>query len=312
LKSAKKIPKTFIVFLIASFFIWLLITFSKEYKTVISYNVDFKNISQKNILLEATTQQIKIFIKATGFKLLWTQIFDNKITLDISKLNQKKATVFYFFPKNQLSEIQNQLTSGVYIETILKDTMFVNVGFLASKKIALKPNLNIKYHVGYDLLGAVKVVPDSIVISGDENEIKDIQFLNLESINLENQKTDFSKEVSISRTLKNNNLKLSTSKAVIYFKVDKFTEGSLQVPFSVVKLLSNSKITTLSETVTVTFVVALSNFSRVSKESFIVECDFEVTHKNGLSYLIPKVVFKPEFVKSVKIIPNKIDFLIQK
>jgi len=312
LKSAKKIPKTFIVFLIASFFIWLLITFSKEYKTVISYNVDFKNISQKNILLEATTQQIKIFIKATGFKLLWTQIFDNKITLDISKLNQKKATVFYFFPKNKLSEIQNQLTSGVYIETILKDTMFVNVGFLASKKIALKPNLNIKYHVGYDLLGAVKVVPDSIVISGDENEIKDIQFLNLESINLENQKTDFSKEVSISRTLKNNNLKLSTSKAVIYFKVDKFTEGSLQVPFRVVKLLSNSKITTLSETVTVTFVVALSNFSRVSKESFIVECDFEVTHKNGLSYLIPKVVFKPEFVKSVKIIPNKIDFLIQK
>lgn len=312
MKSLDKIPKTFIFFLIASFFIWVLITFSKEYKTVISYKVDFKNIPQKNILLETTQKKIDIFVKSTGFKLLWTQIFDKNIHLDISKINQKKGTKFYIFPKNQLSEIQKQLLSGIFIESILKDTMFVEVGFLASKKVALKPNLNISYHVGYGLLNNVKVTPDSIEISGAENQIKDIQYLNLETLNLVNQKNDFSSEVAISNTQKNKNLKLSVSKAVISAKVDKFTEGSLQIPFKITNLSSNSKITTLSESVTVNFVVALTNFSRVTKESFIVECDYEMTKKNGLSYLIPKVVFKPEFIRNVKIIPNKIDFLIQK
>lgn len=312
MKSLDKIPKTFIFFLIASFFIWVLITFSTEYKTVISYKVDFKNIPQKNILLETTQKKIDIFVKSTGFKLLWTQIFDKNIHLDISKINQKKGTKFYIFPKNQLSEIQKQLLSGIFIESILKDTMFVEVGFLASKKVALKPNLNISYHVGYGLLNNVKVTPDSIEISGAENQIKDIQYLNLETLNLVNQKNDFSSEVAISNTQKNKNLKLSVSKAVISAKVDKFTEGSLQIPFKITNLSSNSKITTLSESVTVNFVVALTNFSRVTKESFIVECDYEMTKKNGLSYLIPKVVFKPEFIRNVKIIPNKIDFLIQK
>lgn len=312
MKSAKKIPKTFIGFLIASFFIWVLITFSKEYKTVISYDVNFKNIPQKNILLETTPKQLKIFVKASGFRLFWTQILQKNINLDISKITQKKATVFYFFPKNQLSEIQKQLTSGVFVESILKDTMFVNVGFLASKKVALTPNLNINYHVGYDLLGDVKVIPDSIVISGAENEIKNIQFLNLENVKLENQKSDFSREVSISRAKMNKNIKFSTSKATIYAKVDKFTEGNLQIHFKVLNLPSNVKLTTLLDSVTLTYVVALSNFSRVSKESFVVECDFEMSQKNGLSYLIPKVIFKPEFVRNVKIIPNKIDFLIQK
>ena len=312
MKSEKKIPKTFIGFLIASFFIWVLITFSKEYKTVISYDVNFKNIPQKNIILETNTKQIKILAKATGFKLFWTQILQKSINLDVSKINQKKATLFYFFPKNQLSEIQKQLTSGVFVESILKDTMFVNVGFLASKKVALKPNLNINYHVGYDLLGDVKVIPDSIVISGDENEIKDIKFLNLESVKLKNQKSDFSKKVFISRTKMNKNLKFSASKAKIYAKVDKFTQGSLKVHFKVLNLPSNIKLTKLSDSVTITYVVALSNFSRVSKESFVVECDFKMSQKNGLSYLIPKVIFKSEFVRNVKIIPNKIDFLIQK
>ena len=62
----------------------------------------------------------------------------------------------------------------------------------------------------------------------------------------------------------------------------------------------------------VVFVVALSNFAKVSEASFTVECDFEISAKNNLSYLIPKVITQPDFIKSLKIVPLKIDFLIQK
>ena len=50
----------------------------------------------------------------------------------------------------------------------------------------------------------------------------------------------------------------------------------------------------------------------VSESSFLVECDFEVSEKNNLTYLIPKIISQPDFIKSVKIIPKEIDFLIQK
>ena len=310
MKTSQTISKSFLGFLLASFLIWVLITFSKEYKTVIIYEVNFINIPQKNILLETTPQKIALYVNGSGFRLFWSQLFDETINLDVSKFTQQSKGNTYILPKNQLSTIQEQVMSGVTIESILKDTLYVKMGFLNSKKVPLKPNLNINYQVGYKLLGNVTISPDSVVISGAEKQLKKIEFLELESLKLSNVKTDFSTNVAIVKPSKN--IKLTTSKAVISAKVDKFTEGNLQVPFKIVNLPSDIKITTLSETVLVTFVVALSQFSRVSETSFVIECDYEMSTKNELGYLIPKIVLKPDFVENIKVIPTKIDYLIQK
>ncbi len=312
LKTSQTISKSFLGFLGASFLIWVLITFSKEYKTVIEYEVNFINIPQKNILLETTPQKIASYVSGSGFRLFWSQLFDQKIKLDVSKFAKTSQNKTYVLPKNQLSNIQEQLMSGVEIENILKDTLYVKMGFLHTKKVPLKPNLNINFQVGYNLLGDVKVTPDSVLISGDENQLKSIQFLDLESLKLTNVKGNFSNKVAILKPSQSKSIKLTASKALISAKVDKFTEGSLQVPFKITNVPTDIKITTLSETVLVTFVVALSQFSRVSEASFIIECDYEMSTKNELGYLIPKIVLKPDFVDNIKIIPTKIDFLIQK
>jgi hypothetical protein len=312
LKSSTTISKTFFAFLIASSLIWVLITFSREYKTSISYEMNFINIPQKNILLETAPQKISLYVKGSGFRLFWSQLFDKKINIDVSKFAQKSKVLSFVLSKNQLSNIRKQLVAGVEVENILKDTIYVKMGFLFSKKVVLKPNLNINYQVGYKLLGDVHVVPDSIVISGAESQLKNISFLDLETLKLTDIKTDFSKRVAILKPSKMKSIKLTISKAEISAKVDKFTEGSLQVPFKIQNIPSDIKLTTLSETVLVTFVVALSQFSRVSAASFVIECDYEMSSKNELGYLIPKIILKPDFVENIKIIPTKIDFLIQK
>lgn len=312
MKTSKKIPKSFFVFLIVSCFIWILITFSKEYKTVIEYEVDYQNIPQNKLLQETPIKKLEIAVKASGFRLLATKFIDKKINLEASSLSKKKGSQYFFLVKSQKLKIENQLVSGITIDEILTDTIYLNLGFLASKKVALKPNLDINYHIGYDLLNEVKVTPDSIIISGPENKISKITYLNLKKLKLSNVKANFTNEVLIAKPLNIENLKLSVHKAIIAAEVDKFTEGTIQVPFTIKNISSDTKLTILTEMVTVSFVVALSNFSKVSKESFIIECDFSMSETNNLSYLIPKVVLKPNFVKNVKIIPNKIDFLIRK
>ena len=203
--------------------------------------------------------------------------------------------------------------SGPTIMALADAAMYaVVLGRLGRVEMAVTANLNINFQVGYNLLGDVKVTPDSVLISGDENQLKSIQFLDLESLKLTNVKGNFSNKVAILKPSQSKSIKLTASKALISAKVDKFTEGSLQVPFKITNVPTDIKITTLSETVLVTFVVALSQFSRVSEASFIIECDYEMSTKNELGYLIPKIVLKPDFVDNIKIIPTKIDFLIQK
>tara|TARA_R110001592_G_scaffold899_1_gene4694 strand:+ start:944 stop:1882 length:939 start_codon:yes stop_codon:yes gene_type:complete len=311
-KTSRKIPKTFIGFLIASFFIWLLITFSKEYSAVISYPVAYKNIQQDKLLQEAPIKQIDIAVKASGFKLLSSKFTNKTIYLESSILQRKSNSKFYLLVKNQFTKIQKQLHSGIELQEILQDTIYLNLGLLTSKKVALKPNLDIKYQIGYDLLGDIKVDPDSIVISGPEDQIKKIAHLNLQGIKLNNLKENFSQNTNIIQPSKYENLKFTTLKAIVSGKVERFTEGNLAIPFTIKNLPDGVNLTTLSEKVEVVFVVALSNFAKVSEASFTVECDFEISAKNNLSYLIPKVITQPDFIKSVKIVPLKIDFLIQK
>ncbi|APZ47531.1 hypothetical protein BW723_15100 [Polaribacter reichenbachii] len=312
MKTTKKIPKTFITFLIISSLIWLLITFSKEYTSVVTFAVNYTNIAQDKLLQETPIKEIDIAVKATGFKILRSKIRNKKINLDASRLKRKNNAKFYFLPRNQSLKIQKQLISGVELQEIIQDTIYLDLGILSSKKVALQPDLEINYHIGYDLLEEVSYQPDSIVISGPESQVKNINHLKLSKLILKDVKTDFSKEVKILNPLKSNNLKYKVKKATISGKVDKFTEGTLKVPFVIVNLPDNTNLTTLTESIEVVFVVALSNFSKVSASSFVIECDYALAEKNNLGYLIPKVISKPDFLKNIKITPTKIDFLIQK
>jgi hypothetical protein len=309
-KTSKKIPKTFISFLVASFLIWLLITFSKEYTTVITYAVVYKNIPQNKLLQETPIKQLDITVKASGFKILRSNFKNKKIELEASTLQRKKRTKFYFLTRNQVTKIQKQLLFGVELLEIAQDTIYLNLGLLTSKKVALKANLEINYHIGYDLLNNIKISPDSIIISGPESQVKKINYLELNELKLNDVKSNFLEEVAILKT--NNNFKFSALTTTISGSVDKFTEGKLQIPFTTKNLPKDINLTTLSENVEVVFVVALSNFSKISEASFKVDCDYIMSEKNNLGYLIPKVILAPDFIKSVKIIPKKIDFLIQK
>ena len=109
-----------------------------------------------------------------------------------------------------------------------------------------------------------------------------------------------------------NNLKVKTDFTVISGKVEKFTEGTFNIPFKVINLPEDMELTTLNETVEVVFVVGLSNFNKIDKNFFEVICDYNISKENNLSYLLPKIVAKSNFIKSYKVVPNKIDFLIQK
>jgi hypothetical protein len=277
---------------------------------VIRYAVVYKNIPQNKLLQETPIKQIDITVKSSGFKILRSNFKNKKIQLEASTLQRKKRTRFYFLTRNQVTKIQKQLLSGVELLEIAQDTIYLNLGLLTSKKVALKANLEINYHIGYDLLNNIKISPDSIIISGPESQIKKINYLELGELKLNDVKSNFLEEVAILKL--NNNFKLSALKTTISGNVDKFTEGKLQIPFTTKNLPKDINLTTLSEKVEVVFVVALSNFSKISEASFKVECDYVMSEKNNLGYLIPKVILAPDFIKSVKIIPKKIDFLIQK
>ena len=164
MKENKKISKSFIGFLIASVLIWLLITLSKEYTATLTFPVVYTNISQDKLLQKEPTKEINVIVKSSGFNIIKSRFGNKSLALNAKNLIRKSSSKYYFLTRNQFNTIQKQLRSGVQLQEIEIDTIYLEIGSLISKKVALKPNLEINYHIGYDILEAVSMKPDSCLL----------------------------------------------------------------------------------------------------------------------------------------------------
>lgn len=311
MKSVKKIPKTFFGFLIASILIWLLITLSKEYTITIQFPISYQEIPKDKLLQSEPQKTLEIVVKSSGFRILKTRFSSKTIKISAKNLKHKSRSKYYLLTQNKKNEIQQQISKGIALQQIVKDTLFLDLGSLVAKKIPVKPDLKIKYHIGYDLDEDLKIKPDSIVVYGPKNYVNNLQKITLLPLELEDVKENFIKQVSIKIPNNISNLKFSNYKVTIKGKVEKFTEGSVQVPYSIINKPKNITINTLVKEVTVVYVVGLSHFQKITKNSFQIECDYSVSEKDNLNYLIPKLISESPYIKSYKMKPNKIDFLIQ-
>lgn len=312
MKKQANIPKAFTGFLIVSSLIWLLINLSKEYTTVVNYKVAYTELAQNKILQEAPINEIALQVKANGFKLLSANFSDRKIKVSTKKLHKKSASTFYLLTNTQKLSFQKQLASGLVLEDVLQDTIFLNLGSLQSKKIPVKPNLAITYALGYDVAEKIVIKPDSVLVSGPELQLAKVSSVTLERLSLEDVSENVQKKLSILLPANLEKVKVNKKEAEVSIVVDKFTEGTVEVPVQITNTVLGERINVYPKKVKVVFKVGLKNFHKIKASSFEVFCNYEETQKNGLTYLIPQLKETPKDVSSIRIVPNKIDFLIHK
>ncbi len=309
-KNQNKIPKAFSIALLFAVLFWLLIKMSKEYKAVISFPVEYVNIPQNKLIQKEPIKYIDIQIKASGFRLFGLSILQSIVQLDAKKLHRKSDSDYYFLLQNQKIDIQNQITSKYVVDQIVQDTVHLNLGTLTTKKVPITGDFNLSYKLGYHLIERVKISPDSIMVSGPKEQIDTLQSMRLQKFVKENISETIEATLNIKEST--NAIKFSIKEATIYGEVDRFTEGEFELPFEIVNMPDSVSVNTFPTTIKVVFQVGLNNFSKVKSSSFKIVCDYQHSINNNLNYLLPKVIFKPDFVTSLKLTPAKVEFLIQK
>jgi hypothetical protein len=291
---------------------WVSIKLSQEYKATISFPIEYANLPQDKLLEKQVEEILEIIVKGTGYNILSEKFSKKIIKLDAQSLQRKSVSKYFFLLKNQKIGIEGQLKSRLEIDSFLKDSIFVRLGYLTTKKVPIFPNVSIEFKQGYDLSKKITYSPDSISISGPKASIDSILKVDLEEKILTEVVSDISEKLNVVIPKGIPNLKLSSTTVLLEGIVEKFTEGSFEVPFKIQNLPTGVLINTFPKTVKVIFKVGLSNFNKINEDSFEVTCDYQVSELNNYTHLIPKVISKSALVKSVKVIPSEIDFLIQK
>ncbi|MEN8858125.1 MAG: CdaR family protein [Flavobacteriaceae bacterium] len=285
---------------------------SKEYDTTIKYPISYQNLPNDKLLQEDPLSEIDVHIKATGFKLISAEIFPKNLLIDASNIYSKSINDYYLLLSQQRLSLQKQMRTGVQIDHFINDSIKFNLGLLKVKKVPVKVATDITYSSGYELNGVLQVSPDSITINGPEFILDTIHFVSTTLLQKKGINNSIDQELMIKNFDASSNVKFNQKKVAVKALVEKYTEGTFEVPFEIVNLPEGMTINTFPKLVKITFRVALSNFNKVDASSFVIECNYKMSNENSLSYLIPRLVEKSSLVKNTKISPLKIDYIINK
>ena len=310
LKNNRKF-KVFLFFLVLTSIIWMLIALSKNYTSTAVFKVEYENLPLDKLVQNKPVSEVELSINAPGFTLLNYKIRSHKIAFNLNGLINQKETSF-LLPNAQLSYLNKQVSNETKVVDVLLDTIFFDLGRNISKKVVVRPKVDVKFKLGYNFIEDLKITPDSIVITGPEKQIDSINEIFTMPLKLTDVYQTIEADLKLALPTKKSNLKTSNTSVRVLGSVDKFTEGIFKIPVRFINEPEGVAINPFPKEIEIIYRVGLSHFSKINKNSVSVVFDYN-QYKNDtlIQYLSPVIQQKSEFIHSIKIQPNQIEFLIQ-
>jgi len=310
--KSNKLYYTFILFSFLSVIFWFMTKLSKEYDSSIKYPVSYINLPSNKLLQEKPSEYIDVRIKATGFKLISSKVSPRKLTIDASNIYGKSLTNYYLLLSQQKLSVQKQLNTGVKVAYFIKDSVHFKLGVLNQKKVIVKLISDLLFEEGFELNNSISIQPDSILLTGPKSTLDTISSVSTGLLQKKELNVSINEFLDIKEFNPDSNVSAEKDKVLITASVERFTEGSVEVPIKVINIPDGKQINTFPKFVKVTYRIALSNFNKIDSSTFLIECDYGISENNNLPYLIPKLIGSSSMIKNARISPQKIDFLINK
>ena len=298
----------FVLFLVLSFLISLLVKLSNTYTQTLKFELVPTQLLSNEVLISNASKSIKVTLSGKGFELLKYYIYSPKIEVDFSQLNKDKA-LYYWTERSQFEHIINYFDEKVTLKSINPDTILYPYDRQFIKKIPVEIAVKSSFAVGYDLVQPFRSDPDSITLMGPESVLKTINAVRTKTTTFTAVNTTINKVVGLDIKNKSNQLTYSHKKVSIHAEVDKFTEGTVSVPVTIVNVPENLTINFFPKEIRVLFYTSLKAYNSVKAHQFSVECDFNALTTDN-KYLNPLLVTQPKTVKTAKLETTEFEYVI--
>lgn len=288
---------------------WMFFALSNRYVYQVQTLVRYVNFPDNKAFHSLQSDTIDLQIEGTGWQLLFSKLRINPQSVDVDLEKLKKQTFINF--SDQLTTINKQFESAQKVVNIRPDTLYFDFSSRSVKKIPIRLNYNIRFENHYGISDSVQLSPSYVTVTGPGNELEKIDYWYTDTLKLKNVTSNFSSKILLQKPVKAN-ISIYPRLVDLKLMVDEYTEKVVDVP---IVLLNNNEfrnVKLLPEKVKITFLTALSNYSKIAREDFEVSADLNNWKSRGYIQL-PLVISKfPKFCKFVKIEPQNIDFIIQK
>ena len=298
----------FLLFIVLALLFSVLSKLSNTYTRTFKFSIVPMNVPEDHVVVNDSTMFMEITLTTHGFKQAKYYLTTPKILVDFAELD-KNSTHYNWIELNNIPEVRKHFDADVRVENIHPDTIAFRYDLNAVKLVPIVLRSDIKFSSGFDLSEPFVLEPDSVKIIGPKISLDSITNVSTEQLMLDGVSTDITEDLILNIPKNTADMQLNTTIVKVSGKVEKFTEGTVEVPITLSNAPDDVNINFYPKTVSVTFYTSLSKYNSVTASSFIVACDYN-SLEPGSTYMVPKILKYPDHVKSVKLNVKQVEFIL--
>ena len=296
----------FVICLCVSFFLWLFITYGRDYQHSTAYTLKFTN-NEHNVEYFTQDSIITVGIKTNGFEYLFRSSKHDKkdLIIDVDKINLNLSNGKANLPSSALkSQIMHSLGYRGADITLSPSTVRLKWNKIYSKRVKIVNKCVFKCQKPYDMYS-------DAVIEGTESLLEKIDSVNTKNVTYKNINKSGIFIVPLDLDLPNGATCRMTN-VPVKINAEKYTENIAMLPVKAVRYEDGRNIKVLPKQVKVRYRVAVKDFAKINEKefnAFVVCSDEAMSKSNKLKVNLSNI---PDYVKIVNIYPQKVEYILFK
>jgi len=288
---------------------------SKTYTDKFVFPVQYVNFPDQRIVINDLPKSITLMVKTSGFRILAYRFASTQEPIQIDVAASFKGTLdpkndLIAVPSKSLTEDFNQQLGNDYVITgFAPDSILFTFSNKVSKRVPVILESSITMSKQFDTTGSILIDPDSVSITGPAASISEVNFVKTELLQLSNLKGSVRQKVGL---VKSHLVSTEAEQVTVMIPVEKFTEGSMEVPVHSINVQQGFTLKTYPDKVKVRYRVSLSKYNEVRPEMFDAVVDASGLPDERTRQLKVRLETAPYFIRSVTVEPEKTDYILRK
>ncbi|HEX2937091.1 MAG TPA: hypothetical protein VHO72_17180 [Bacteroidales bacterium] len=305
----------YLFFLFISIIFWYLNALSRTHTADLHCKLNYQSFPKGKVLISDLPAEVTLKVEGLGFQILKYKIrsFYSVIDLNLSEfrinINTKDNQYHYFLLMRYTKDRINSMFSGINVIKVSPDTMFFQFTDVVDKKLPIRPDLRVEFEKQFMVHGRVHVIPDCVLISGPQAMMDTLRFISTSEIKKSNVKDTFVVETHLKNIPR---FIIPKHKIKVFVPVDKYTEATLNVPIEALNLPSGIDIKTFPSSISLSCLVAVSDFGKITPQMFKAAIDYEKIALIKPENVKVSLIKIPSQVRNVKFHPKNVEYIIEK
>jgi YbbR domain-containing protein len=298
---------TFMVFLVLSGLFWLSTALNESYDCEVAVPLFLENIPKNVIVTSDVEDTLRVTVHDKGYAIM-EYLYGDKVTpvrINVPTLS-KESGRYVVTSAELLRLVRKQLNAFSSVTSVKPERLEVVYCHGSAKKVAVRLDGNIVPAANY-YLSHVQITPEKVTVYAAKQLLDSITYVTTEPLQMRN----FTDSVSLTATLKTvKGARITPQTVKVELFPDILTEGTADVPITVVNLPEGVNVRTFPLRVKVKYSVGVSLFRSVNTSQFRVEMDYNEI-RSGSDKCPLHLTKMPQGITKASLEFAEVDYLIE-